>query len=99
AALAGGPRLRSSRFYDTHDPEALRGARRSAYRYGRGAGFAGTIAGTRRQRRSRGPRRRALAAALSQDGRRSVTGDAFARQVQHKEATDEDAAPGSGELS
>ena len=51
------------------------------------------------QRRSRGPRRRALAAALSQDGGRSAAGGSFARQVRREEAADEDAAPGGRELS
>ena len=38
------------------------------------------------QRRSRGPGRRALAAALSQDGGRSAAGGTFARQVRREES-------------
>ena len=45
------------------------------------AGFARKIARTRGERRGRGSRRRALAAALSQDGGRSAAGCSFARQV------------------
>ena len=52
------------------------------------------------QRRGRGPRRCALAAALSQDGGRSAAGCPFARQVRSREeAADEDATRGGGEFS
>ena len=52
------------------------------------------------QRRSRGPRRRALAAALSQDGGRSAARGAFARQGRREEAAaDEDAADRGRELA
>ena len=44
------------------------------------------------QRRSRGSRRRTLAAALSQDGGRIAAGRPFTRQVRRKEAANEDAA-------
>ena len=52
------------------------------------------------QGRSRGPGRRALAAALSQDGGRSAARRSFARQVRRKEAAaSEDAAHRGRELS
>ena len=50
------------------------------------------------QRRSRGSGRRALAAALPQDGGRSAARGPFARQGRREEAADEDAAGGGGEF-
>ena len=67
-------------------PDALRGARRSARGHGCRARFARTVAGARGQGRGRGSGRRALAAALSQDGGRSAAGGAFARQVRRKDS-------------
>ena len=78
------------RFAEIGDPHAGMDAR---------AGFARKIARACGKRRGRGPRRRALAAALSQDGRRSAARGSFARQVRREEAADEDAAHRGRELS
>ena len=65
-------------------PKRFAETRRSARRHGRRARFARKTAGTRREGRGRGPRRRALAAALSQDGGRSAARGSFARQVRRR---------------
>ena len=60
---------------------ALRGARRSARGDGRRGRLARGAARARRARRSGGPRRRALAAALPQDGGRGAARRAVAREA------------------
>ena len=62
-------------------PKRFARSGRSARRHGCRGRFARKIAGARGERRGRGPWRRALAAAFSQDGGRSAAGGAFARQV------------------
>ena len=73
-------------------PKRFAGTRRSARRHGLRPRLARKTAGTRRQGRGRGPRRRALAAALSQDGGRSAAGGPFACQVRCPEDGREDRA-------
>ncbi len=63
------------------------------------AGIAREVVRACGSRRSRGPRRRAMASALSQDGDRTAPSCAFARQVRRKGAANEDAADSCCELT
>ena len=67
-------------------PKRFARVRRSARGDGRRGGVARKAAGTGRERRGGGAGRRSLAAAFSQDGRRSTAGGAFARQIRGKKA-------------
>ena len=80
-------------------PKRFARDRRSAGRHRRSGRFARKIARACGTRRGRGPRRRALAAALSQDGERTAPGCTFARQVRRKHAANEDAADSCCELT
>ncbi len=105
--MGRGSRLRTGRLYGPDDAEALRGSWRSPCGHRCGRGFARKLAGACGKGRSRGPRRCAMAAALSQNGGRAATSCSVAckvhrgvwRRIQSEEAAHEDAAPRDRQLA
>ncbi len=105
AGLGGNPGLRPSRFHGADRAAAVRGTRRSARRDGSLGRIARAAPGAGGARRVSRPGRRAVAAALPQDGRRgiarrAVAGEAEGRVRGETQGTaQQDAARRRGELA